>query len=125
MSVGAILFVIPTVILLVVGIVLTARARGEHGRAATFGMIGCVVLLVGSILQGAWQVMLPSIVESGGYEILSLVNAVTGFVFLVVNLAGTGLLIGGVVARRDPPQTPQYPQAQGWQQPPSGQWPSR
>ncbi|WP_431902698.1 hypothetical protein [Nonomuraea sp. bgisy101] len=121
------LFIIPMVILLVLGIVLTARARAEHGRAATFGMVGCIVLLLGAILQGAWQVILPSIVQSGGFAIFGVVNAVVGFVFVVVDLVGTGFLIGGVVARRNPPQAPQYPQApQGWQQqPPPGQWPSR
>ncbi|MET9342534.1 hypothetical protein ACWDLG_43285 [Nonomuraea sp. NPDC003727] len=131
MSIGnafmGLLFIIPSLILSVVGIVLTARARGEHGRAATFGLTGCVLLLLGAILQGVWQVLLPAVVESAGYEMFALVNAVAGFVFMMVGVIGTGLLIAGVVARRTPPQREPYQQqAPGWQQPPPpGQWPTR
>ncbi|MFE3453776.1 hypothetical protein ACFXJ8_33100 [Nonomuraea sp. NPDC059194] len=126
-SIAGLLFIIPTVILLIVGVVLTARARAEHGRGATFGLVGCVVLLVGAILQAGWQIMMPSIIESSGLAVFSVVYVISGFVFVVVNTLGMGLLIGGVIARRTPPQAQHYPQPpQGWQQPPPpGQWPAR
>ncbi|MEV4167009.1 hypothetical protein [Nonomuraea dietziae] len=132
-------------ILLIVGIALTARARAEHGRGATLGLVGCVVLLVAAILQGAYQVMIPSLVESGGFEVITMMSMITGLLFTVLNVVGTGLLIFGVVARRGGPQPQQQAQGQGqgqgWQQPygqqpygqqpqypqqqPPGQWPSR
>ncbi|MEU4327379.1 hypothetical protein [Nonomuraea dietziae] len=145
------LYLIPTLILLVVGIALTARARAEHGRGATLGLVGCVVLLVAAILQGGYQVMIPSLVESGGFEVITMMSMITGLLFTVLNVVGTGLLIFGVVARRGGPQPQQQAQGQGqgWQQPygqqpygqqpqypqqqqphhpqqpPPGQWPSR
>ncbi|GAA2405063.1 hypothetical protein GCM10010404_74010 [Nonomuraea africana] len=128
----ALLYLVPTVIVLVVGIVLTARARGSHGRGATLGLVGCVVLLVAALLQGAYQAFLDSLVQSGGYRMMATLAMISGLVFMVINVAGLGLLISGVVARRNGAQQP----AQGWQQPyppqppysqqpPPGQWPSR
>ncbi|MEU4545099.1 hypothetical protein [Nonomuraea dietziae] len=143
------LYLVPTVILLVVGIALTARARAEHGRGATLGLVGCVVLLVAAILQGTYQALIPSLVESGGFEIITMMSMITGLLFTVLNVVGIGLLIFGVVARRGGPQPQQQGQGQGWQQPygqqpyppqpqypqqqphhpqqppPPGQWPSR
>ncbi|WP_219472191.1 hypothetical protein [Nonomuraea rhizosphaerae] len=111
-------------VLLVAGIILTARAKAEHGRAAVLGMYGCVVLLVGEVytlVRGLW---LPLFLQSFDYNVITaLLLGLVGFVFTA---GGLGLLIWAVVARRSPsPLGQQHGQQPGWQQqaqaPPSWQ----
>ncbi|GAA2841504.1 hypothetical protein [Nonomuraea rubra] len=91
-------------VLLVGGAVLMGMRRGEHGRAAVAGIVGCVVLLLAVIVSAALAFLAPTLVESlgiGGYQpVFMLVNAAS----MILQAVGTGLLIWAVVARRNPPQ---------------------
>lgn len=104
-------------ILLVVGIVLMAARRRDHGRAAVVGILGCVVLLLGVVfnsLQGFMIDLLIPLLEIGpSYAVASLIS----FGFSII---GTGLLIFAVIARRDPRQ-PAPAHGPEWQQPPQQQ----
>ncbi|MEV4102040.1 hypothetical protein AB0J42_17470 [Nonomuraea sp. NPDC049649] len=120
-----------------VGIVLTARGRGTHGRAAVIGMLGCVALLLNGLLQILQAILLNVVIESVGLAAMGIVIMVLNLLYFLLTTTGVALLIWAVVARRAPqpqpgPQQPgwhqqppapyQHPQ-QGWQQPPS--YPSR
>ncbi|MGN9846005.1 hypothetical protein ACTMTI_48595 [Nonomuraea sp. H19] len=110
-------------VLLVVGIVLMAARRRDHGRAAVIGALGCVVLLLGtvfSVIQGLLLELLIPLLNLG------LAHTFTSVISFGFNLIGTGMLIFAVVARRDPRQ-PAPPQGPGWQhpQPPFQQQPGR
>ncbi|MCK2217884.1 hypothetical protein MF672_029415 [Actinomadura sp. ATCC 31491] len=106
------------VILLIGGVVLIAMRRREQGRGAVLGISGCVVLLLGavfSLLQGFLQSALVDVLGIGGAVGLSVL------VSSIFHLIGVALLIGGVVARRDPPR-PAGPQGWPQQQPPAAPW---
>lgn len=117
-----VLSMVVMLVLLIGGAVLMAVRRREHGRASMIGLAGCVVLLLGVVINGVFIFMAPSLVDSfgpGGYEPFFVVfNLVT----LVVQVVGTGLLIFAVIARRNPaapaPQGPWQPQTEWQQQPP-------
>ncbi|SEH02850.1 hypothetical protein SAMN05444920_13074 [Nonomuraea solani] len=113
--------------LLAVGAGLMFMRRQEHGRGAVLGATGCVVLLLGVIISGVFSIALPSLVSSfgDGYTVLIVAYNLISLLFQVV---GTGLLIFGVIARRNPPQEAQQaqgawnqPQQPGWNQP-QGDW---
>ncbi|MFC7100445.1 hypothetical protein ACFQQB_08195 [Nonomuraea rubra] len=100
-------------VLLVGGAVLMGMRRGEHGRAAVAGIVGCVVLLLAVIVSAALAFLAPTLVESlgiGGYQpVFMLVNAAS----MILQAVGTGLLIWAVVARRNPPQQARPGQGRG------------
>ncbi|MGW3343776.1 hypothetical protein ACWDA3_10740 [Nonomuraea rubra] len=91
-------------VVLVGGAVLMGMRRGEHGRAAVAGIVGCVVLLLAVIVSAALAFLAPTLVESlgiGGYgPVVMLVNTAS----MILQAVGTGLLIWAVVARRNPQQ---------------------
>ncbi|MEV0820771.1 hypothetical protein [Nonomuraea rubra] len=91
-------------VLLVGGAALMGMRRGEHGRAAVAGIVGCVVLLIAVITGSALVFLAPTLVGSlgiGGYQpVFMLVNAAS----MILQAVGTGLLIWAVVARRNPQQ---------------------
>ncbi|WP_214413665.1 hypothetical protein [Sphaerisporangium fuscum] len=119
-----ILYYLPTLIVLIVGIVLTARAKREHGSGATLGMIGCIVLLLTALLEAVRALALPYLLTSGGYSARGPLITLSGLLFAIFNTIGIGLLIWGVVAKRIQTQSAapgwQPPQGQGWQQPAPG-----
>ncbi|TDD21740.1 hypothetical protein E1294_14065 [Nonomuraea diastatica] len=115
-----IIFPLVMVVVLVGGVIVTAMNRRAHGRGATLGMAGCAVLLVGVLINVVLGFIAPSLYDALGAGGATMLISAGGMIF---NATGTGLLIAGVIARRDPqqPQSPHYPppgQAQGWQQPP-------
>ncbi|MBB6349678.1 hypothetical protein ACWGH8_38900 [Nonomuraea muscovyensis] len=101
-------------VLLVVGVVLMARGRKEHGSAATLGLWGCVVLLFGLILGVVRSFTLPMIVEMVGTQSVSVVILIENVIQTAVTFTGTGLLIWAVIARRPPARDPRQP---AWQSP--------
>ncbi|MFI6504166.1 hypothetical protein [Nonomuraea typhae] len=110
------------IIAFVVGAVLCGRARREHGKAATLGMIGCLVLVL-SVLVRMPTIFAADIQRSLGLSFASLgvVFAAIGLLETILLLAGFGLLVAGVVVRRGPrPQPPAPPQGYGYGQPPQG-----
>ncbi|MFD1545377.1 hypothetical protein [Nonomuraea guangzhouensis] len=124
MSLSQVLYVILALgmsALLVVGVVLMIRAKAEHGRAATLGLFGCVVLLLGEVYSIVRIFTISSLVGALGADAFGPVVFVIDLIGMLFNAVGLGLLIFAVIARRTPVQ---QPQAQGWQQPqqPYGGW---
>ena len=119
---GAVVFGLLMAILLIVGIVLMIRAKGEHGRAAMLGMYGCIVLLIGVVFDVARGLTLSYLIDVAGIRSFGVVVLVESVISTVLNGAGLGLLIWAVLARRTPAQPqqtpgwPQPPQPHGWQQ---------
>jgi hypothetical protein len=126
---GAFVFGLLMVILLIVGIVLMIRARGEHGRAAMLGVYGCIALLIGVVFDVARGFTLPYLIDAVGIRSIGVVLLVEGLVSFILTGGGVGLLIWAVIARRTPAQPQQTPgwqqpqQPQGWQQPQQPQQP--
>ncbi|HEX4813726.1 MAG TPA: hypothetical protein VFV66_13345 [Nonomuraea sp.] len=113
-------------VMLIVGIVLMAMRRHEHGRGAVIGIVGCVVLLLGAVFNIAQSLLVQSLVDLAG---LGVAITVTTLISTGFTLVGTGLLIGAVVIRREPRQPaapsgmqPSGPQPSGPYQP--GPYPS-
>ncbi|MEU8357244.1 hypothetical protein AB0C27_14630 [Nonomuraea sp. NPDC048882] len=122
----SILTTIVMVLLLLGGAILMATRRAEHGRGSVLGMIGCVVLLVGVVINGVFILMAPDLVRSLGFDQYGPIALVMNLLSLLIQVSGTGLLIFAVIARRNPPQQAQaaaYAQQapQGWQQQPEWQ----
>ncbi|MFG2077503.1 hypothetical protein [Nonomuraea maritima] len=122
------LFQIALAVVLIAGAVLAGTRRHEHGRAATIGMAGFLVLLLEMVLSNVMLLVLPSLVSSlsGGLMASMVFTAVT----LILRIGGIALLIWAVIARRTPApqpaswphpaaQHPGHPGAQhaGWPQP--------
>ncbi|HUR05288.1 MAG TPA: hypothetical protein VM347_22270 [Nonomuraea sp.] len=109
--------------LLIVGVVLMAKAKAEHGRAAGLGMFGCIVLLLGEVYSLVRIFTLSSLIEAVGVTSIEPVLFVINMIGALFTIVGVGLLIWAVVARRTPAQQPQAPnwqqpqQQYGWQQP--------
>lgn len=110
-GINAILWLLQ-LIALIVGIIVTAMARRNHGRAALMGLFGCLALLLGVIVNVVQSLTLPSIARNlpDIYTAIMLFSAL----HTILWLAGIGLLIAGVVMRR-PTTQPQQPY---YQQPP-------
>ncbi|MEV0237339.1 hypothetical protein [Nonomuraea sp. NPDC050786] len=121
-TVTSVISVVVMGIVLLIGVVLTARARRDHGSAAMIGLAGCIVLLLGVLFNilRSW-ILIPMMADSLGMSI-DAVFGITTPISMIFDAGGTGLLIWAVVARRKPqqPVQPPYgPQGPGWQQPPA------
>lgn len=117
MTLATLLFLILRLLmssLLIVGVVLTAKAKAEHGRAATLGMFGCLVLLFCELLSIVRVMLQESLLRAVGIHSFNMVLVAIETISTLITAVGVGLLIWAVVARRTPAQ-PQQPQ--GWQQP--------
>ncbi|GAA1620217.1 hypothetical protein GCM10009733_015820 [Nonomuraea maheshkhaliensis] len=119
-----IITMIVMVLLLLGGAILMATRRAEHGRGSVLGMIGCVVLLIGVVINGVFILMAPNLIRSLGFDQYGPIALVMNLLSLLIQVSGTGLLIFGVIARRNPPQqaaqhAQQAPHA--WQQQPDWQ----
>ncbi|WP_433516803.1 hypothetical protein ACQP2T_15330 [Nonomuraea sp. CA-143628] len=111
--------------LLVVGVVLTAKAKAEHGRAATLGMFGCFVLLFDQLYGIVRIWTLSSLISAVGVDAVNIVLFVIDAIGMLITAVGVGLLIWAVVARRTPAQSQGWQQGQpqhGWQQPQQPEW---
>lgn len=119
---SGVLFTAVMILLLVGGIVLTARARRDRGRPAVLGMWGCAVLLVGVLFQLGRSFTLPALIDYVGIRSISSVIALEGLLQVIIEVIGTGLLIWAVIARNSTPGQP-YDPAPGWQPGPPPQQP--
>jgi hypothetical protein len=114
-------------VLLIVGIVLMAARRRDHGRAAVMGILGCVVLLLGVVFNVARGLLDEALAELLSIAVAFTVSSVISMIF---SLTGTALLIAAVVARRNPAQAappagqgwPRQPQQPEWGQPQQPEW---
>ncbi|WP_157246483.1 hypothetical protein [Nonomuraea typhae] len=114
-----------TIVAFVVGAVLCGRAKRDHGKAATLGMIGCLLLVL-SVLVRTPTIFAIDFQRDLGLSAASLgvIFAVVGLLETILLLAGFALLVAGVVARRGPrPQPPAPPQGYGYGQPAPPQGP--
>ncbi|GAA2306832.1 hypothetical protein GCM10010149_65840 [Nonomuraea roseoviolacea subsp. roseoviolacea] len=109
---------------LITGIILTARARREHGKAAMIGLWGCLVLLLALVMRLVWSLVVPHLVGSGGMDTFQIVMLLHSAIDALLTMTGFGLLIWAVVARRAHPgaAAPEAhlsaPHAPAWQTPP-------
>ncbi|MFI6594650.1 hypothetical protein ACIBHX_00285 [Nonomuraea sp. NPDC050536] len=109
-------------IVLIAGIFVTAFAKSHRGRGAMLGMFGCILLLVGVIWQVLYSLFLPELVRSFDLSFSSPLIYAGSAVGILIDMAGTLLLVFGVAARSNPAEQPapvyqqQWP-APGWQQP--------
>ncbi|MEU8141301.1 hypothetical protein [Nonomuraea sp. NPDC048901] len=114
--------------LLVVGVVLTAKAKAERGRAATLGMFGCFVLLFGELFSIVRVASAESLIRAVGINSYNMVVVAIETIATLITAVGVGLLIWAAVARRAPAQPqqtpgwPQPPQPHGWPQPQQPEW---
>ncbi|GAA4091510.1 hypothetical protein [Nonomuraea soli] len=104
MGVNAILWVLQ-VIILIVGVVLTAMARRNHGRAALVGMFGCLVFLLDVIVSVVQAIILPELARDIGSVMTAVM--IISVVHMLLWMTGIGLLVAAVVMRR--PAAPQQP----------------
>ncbi|MEU7746198.1 hypothetical protein [Nonomuraea sp. NPDC049158] len=109
--------------LLIVGVVLTAKAKAEHGRAATLGMFGCIALLFPELISIVRLFSLDSLIRAVGVNSFNIVLAAIETISTLITAVGVGLLIWAVVARRTPAQPPPEWQPQSPPQPPPSQQP--
>ncbi|MFB4281330.1 hypothetical protein ACBJ59_38995 [Nonomuraea sp. MTCD27] len=112
-------------VVLLGGAALMAARRQEHGRGSVLGIVGCVVLLLGLGISALYIFWVPELVATAGPDGYGPILAILSLVSFVFQVAGTGLLIFAVIARRTPRPQPQQPypgQPQApWQQ--QGSWP--
>lgn len=110
------LLVLVVALVLAVGIVLTLRARPQHGRAAVLGTWGCVVLLIGLVANVVTSYLLPTFAAEGGAGSFMLFALVQSGLNTLFTATGTALLVWAVIARR--PGRPRQPPAWNPGQPP-------
>ncbi|MEV4564085.1 hypothetical protein AB0K12_09965 [Nonomuraea sp. NPDC049419] len=100
------------VIVLGGGIVMMAMRRKDHGRGAGLGIAGCVVLLIGAVIQAAIVFSVTTLVTEMGRTAYEIILPLANLLVIVLQVAGTALLVFGVVARRTP--QPAGAPAQSW-----------
>ncbi|NYI71341.1 hypothetical protein GGQ54_001901 [Naumannella cuiyingiana] len=103
---SAVLFRLPEVIVLVVGLVLIGtRATGPR---RSLGLIGCASLLVSTVLGTAYAYLLPYVVTTLDLPLASPVVSLLALPGVVTGVVGVALLIAAVCVRA-PQQIPAGP----------------
>lgn len=111
-SISTIIAGVFTMLALAVGAVVTGMARRDHGKGATLGLIGCLVLLFNTLIQVGQSLFITRMFDAFGHRIFELILTLLNLLTTLLFITGLGLLVMGVVARRTP--RPQ-PQPQPWQ----------
>jgi hypothetical protein len=83
-------------------VVIAAMARGA---ARVLGTIGCVILLIGHILNAVWSIMLPQIMRD--FDLPVSMASIPSIIFAIVSALGMILVICAVVAGRRKQESPQ------------------
>ncbi|NRQ32997.1 hypothetical protein HII36_14270 [Nonomuraea sp. NN258] len=109
------IFAISMIVILLLGVIVTAMGRRTHGRGATLGMLGCIVLLLGVGIGVVLNLMANEVVRA--LDDLRSFVLIQNLVTLIFQVTGTILLITGVVARRNAPEPEPQSQPAGWPQP--------
>lgn len=116
-----VIVLIPEIAILGFGIAMIARAK--RGKATTLGVVGCIVLLVGALLNAAQTILMPNLAEELGYSRINVIFMVLAFVHMAIFCVGIGLLIWSAASRNPVhAQTSWQPGGDqpGWQQPQQG-----
>jgi len=105
---------LPVVAVLVVGIMLLVTRRATLApRSARLALAGCVTVLVGTLGGLAWSLAIPVLITDVGLSNLAVLSFVVGGTLMLLEAAGLGLLIAGVLAggARAPSAAPAAPAA--------------
>jgi hypothetical protein len=97
---------LPLLAVLIVGFVLVGTRRDRLGpRSMLFARLGLGALMLGSLLQFAWTMLIPMLYSSLNYSATryGIVFGLIGLVTSLISAAGVGLLIAAVVTRGSAP----------------------
>jgi hypothetical protein len=97
---------LPLLAVLIAGFVLVATRRERLGpRGTLLARLGLGALLLASLLQFAWQMLIPVLYESLDYSATQygIVFGLIGLITSVISAAGVGLLIAAAVSRNPGP----------------------
>jgi hypothetical protein len=97
---------LPLLAVLIVGFVLVATRRDRLSpRSMLFARLGLGALMLGSLLQFAWTMLIPMLYSSLDYSATryGLVFGLIGLITALISAAGVGLLIAAVVTRGSAP----------------------
>ncbi|GAB2936714.1 hypothetical protein GCM10027280_26070 [Micromonospora polyrhachis] len=115
---GPSLGTLPTMLVLVVGLILVAVAgKRLPGRARVLAFLGGAVLLLELLLALAWGLAIPTLFREGVFNHAEFtpISLVVSLLLSLMQAAGIGLLIGAVLAgrtaRTEPTATPTTPSA--------------
>ncbi|WP_229402984.1 hypothetical protein [Micromonospora okii] len=99
----------PTLLVLVTGLVLAAVARDRlPRRSRTLLLAGAVVLLLGTLLSLAWMISLPQVYSSvhGSAQSIGYLSSAIGLVLTLLHATGLGLVIAAALTGRRHSATP-------------------
>lgn len=97
---------LPLLAVLVVGFILISSRRAWLGqRSALLARMGLGALALGSLLQLAWSLLIPTLYSSMDFPMLrfSMVFSLISLVTSAASAAGVGLLVAAVVTRSPGP----------------------
>jgi hypothetical protein len=97
---------LPLLGVLIAGFVLVAGRRRRLGpRSVLFARLGLGTLVLGTLLQWAWTLLIPMLYSSLDYSATryGVVFGLVGLITSVISAAGVGLLIAAVVTRNPGP----------------------
>ena len=109
---GVFVVQLPVLAVLVVGLaLLTTQGARLPRRSLQLGRAGLAVMLAESLGSIAWSVLLPQIISQLDYQVgwtrtYGLISAAVGLVLALLFATGIGLLIGAVLAARQPGPPP-------------------
>jgi hypothetical protein len=117
------LFALPPLVALLVGLVLLAGRRNRLTPGSRrFGMAGCAVLLVGSLVDAVRVVLFPQLIANQSAASIELLFAGIGIVQVLLYCVGLGLMIAAILAGSAPATAPGpapwYPRPPGGNPPP-------
>jgi hypothetical protein len=116
-----VVFVLPTVVTLVVGLVLLwARRDRLAPRTRSLGVAGLAVLLAGALADVVYVVLLPRLLRDGKWEQTGVVLAGSSLLFIVLHCLGLALLIAALLGTA-PLGTASFSAAPPGEQPRTGQ----
>ncbi|MGI5184998.1 hypothetical protein ACQEVZ_52975 [Dactylosporangium sp. CA-152071] len=114
------LFSLPAVVTLTVGVVLLWNRRGRLlPRVRALGSAGLAVLLAGAVTNLLYQLLLPEILRGGRLMEMRVAIAGINLLFVVLQVLGLALVIAALLATA-PPATPwsqPAPETGPWDQP--------
>jgi hypothetical protein len=91
---------LPTIAVVVVGLVVVLGRKASHPRATNLATLGLVVLLLSGLGSAAFYALAPSLGWSAGR--MAAVFTASGLAFSLLHSLGLGLLVAAVVADRAP-----------------------
>jgi hypothetical protein len=106
---------LPALVVLVVGLVLVAaRRRTLTGNAGTLAVIGCAVLLGGTLISVAWTSSYTWVFSEGDFDVrdFGLLASAVGLALTLIHATGLALVIAAVLAGARPAAPPTFPIAQ-------------